>query len=179
MSSRLTLKTLHHIFKRKDYECELVKANQELPFDRLRLNLGNSREGQPLLLTMTTLDYPISWDEEKGEDEQEVACFIRFLFPLNIFCKDETLYEVNRLLNIYNQSIQFPGLCLAEKEQEVCYMQELYVPEGTVNQKLLMGLIGHMVVIAESLGENIEQVALGNLTTQDIVAQHQEDTTST
>ncbi len=165
---------LHHfekILNEEEFDCSLVDATDEVPYERLLIFLGIDEKERERILEVTALKQELV----KGLDliESQEPDFFRVQFQVGFPFKIQPKFcpQVASLVCYLNRLIELPGFELNEIDLQLSYRYILMYGEGKFNKKLCIAIVGVIMLLIELFGDTLEQVALGQMTFNEILEQ--------
>lgn len=146
----VSLNSLQAYFKEENMEVELKSSTEEIPIDRLILNLGVDEQNRPQQLEVVVI-------EKKLPESKAVFIHMSHILPFKV--QDDALGEVARYLLFINKSLEYPGFGLSEVDRMIYYRHELQCTFHQVSQELLGGILGYIMLITDSYSSRIEKIA--------------------
>lgn len=145
------------------FPCQWLAPTEDAAFERLIVDLGKDHKGRERPLLIHMIDYPLSMQKEDAEH----AVQLFFAFPFRF--QPNNAAELARLLAFYNNSFELPGLGMEEREQHIYFRYTFLKPNGFVQIRTFMAMVGAILLIADTLSDVIEDVAGGKSMKQALV----------
>lgn len=145
------------------------KKNKGDLFDRLLVSLGADYKKRDRLVEITVLEQELLEGLETAVPIEDRYYRIKFFSYLPFDVKPSTLGQVGPLLHFLNQLIDLPGFELHELENRVAFRYVLMTKGSGVDAKLIASLIGIIMFTLDLFGGNIEQVASGASTFNELL----------
>ncbi|CCB87452.1 MULTISPECIES: hypothetical protein [Parachlamydia] len=148
------------------YDCSLVMASEEIPFDQLLVFLGNDAKEREKILQITTFKQTMAQESKKKEESYHL---VKFVVNLPFSVEPSAASQTASTLLFINRFLELPGFELGELEDQVFYRYVLFTKGNKVDPLLLFSLIGNVMMIIDLFNGVIESVASGEKTFNDLL----------
>jgi len=145
-------------FRKEGFDLHLEKSSDEFPFGCLLVNLGEDKQERERMLVITS--------EEQVLDDSKEARFIRvqLQFSLPFQFQLDARGELYSLLFFLNRSLDLPGFEVDELNDRVVFSYVWFGKNEPMDEMLLWGIFGQILMIADGYSDVIEDVATGKKT---------------
>lgn len=151
------------------FPCAIARQGGEIPFDQLEVVLGEDDQGREQLMTLRLMAQRMELEEPDSPRPQRSEYFLQFFVRLPFSVEDRAIGEVSRTILFFNKSLDLPGFGFSEVDRMVYYRYPLYTADGEVNDELMMGIVGMIMLCLDTFAPMIEQVAKGEVTLNQVV----------
>lgn len=171
----MVLATLHGLktyFSSHGFDCDILPAKGEMEVEQLLVAMGPDHKGRDLILSVRSAELPLNqelFSKYKVEGELKSYHFLQLAscFPFKV--EETALWEMARMILLLNKGLELPGFELSEVDGIVFYRYVLPVVDKHVEEALLICLIGTIDFLMKGFLENLEQIAIGAKTAQQMI----------
>lgn len=166
----MVLEKVKEILEEEEFECALSPSTPEFPADRLLVFLALDPKKRERMLEIA------AGQQQAGVEfmiPQAAAMPYRIQFTVKLPFKviDSALSQVASLLHFINQFIDLPGFELNEMDGEVIYRYVWIISPSVIDAALMMSIVGSMMLNLSLFSENIESLADGRMSFNDLLTQ--------
>lgn len=167
-----TLKALKDFFESETITSRTEKLDGENPVEVLVLQFGQDEKGREQLIELFIEEKNLVGDERKEiKSPPKKALFVHFRYVFPFEFQDESVNDLARFLLLINKTLEFPGFGISEIDRRIYYRHDLYSDSTRLREDLLKSLLGYILLIVDTFGPKLEQVASLQLTYKEIVDQ--------
>lgn len=171
MKEQEMLQQFQKILADEEYDCSLVKATDEIPYDRLLVFLGVDEKERERILEISSLKQEIMHGFDLGSAKSmEGDIFrIQFLVKFPFSVKPEAGSQLSSLICYLNRVIELPGFEMNEIDLQVFYRYVLMYGEEKFNKKLFVSIVGIIMLLNELFSSTLDNVATGETTFNELL----------
>ncbi len=153
-----SLQALQEVFSKESLSCFIEKGKGEIAVDRLVIDMGVDARGRPQRIELAALMKLIP---QQKKDAHINFLQIRYYFPF--VCLPEKVSDVARYIARINQTLDFVGFGLSEFDRVIYYRHDLYCSHSKVDVKLLQGILGYILLCADSFADTFESLSTAQI----------------
>lgn len=163
------LKKIQSFLEQEKFECSILQATDELPYDRLLIFLGLDSQKREQILEITAQEqvFKPEADAKKGQPHGYYRIQFQYLYPFAV--EDTALNQVGSLILFLNQMSDFPGLELNELENQVSYRYIWLTKASGIDAPLILSIVGIIKLTLELFTASIERLAEGKATFNELL----------
>lgn len=170
------LKDIKKFLEKKHYlNCAFLPKNNTMPIDQLIVKLDSDAQGRERLLLIRAAQQNLCANDailgidSKAKNYQE----LQFIVTLPFYVMEAQIPDVARFILLLNKGMELPGFELSEVDHLIFFRHAFVVPEDHLDQRILLSIIGMIELLVESFAENLESVATGKQSLQQMVDEAQ------
>lgn len=160
-----SLQHIKNFLEHENFECELFKKTDDLPFDHLCIHFDTDKNDRSYILQMKLDEQSESYSKNSTSDSSEAQeitlSFLQLMLSLPFEVKAEQSSDVARLLFLINQGLELPGFEFSEVNQMIYFRYTLSSYTKKFHKVQLMTILGMILYSLDSFSEMIEEVAIG------------------
>lgn len=174
MAKQKLLAQLQQFLVEEQMECTLEQANDELPFDRLLVDLGSDEQGRGRILEITAQEQLLT-DEIPQKIAKGIKGFgyhrlqFKAYFPFTY--EDNALQDLSSAILFINKMMELPGLELSEFDNRVSYRFVTLTSLDNMSKPLFFSILGNAMLILDGFSSSIDSIARGQLTFNQLLQQ--------
>lgn len=157
--------------RKEEYDCSLVEASEEIPYERLLVFLGLDEKERERILEVTALKQEFM--KELGLVEPKEAHLLRVQlqvgFPFKI--QPTASAQIASLVCYLNRMVELPGFEMNEIDLQLFYRYVLMYGEKRFNETLFISIVGLIMLSIELFGSTFDKVATGEVTFNELLEQ--------
>jgi hypothetical protein len=166
----MILEKIKKTLDNEEFPCTLSSATEKLPFEHLLVFLGLDNKKRERMLEIVTIQQQIS-PEFLLSPPPLLPYRIQFRVQLPFNVQDIALSQVASLILFFNQFIDLPGFELNELEGQVFYRYVWIIHPTSIDDLLIMNIIGALILNVSLFSDTIESLADGKQTFNDLLTQ--------
>lgn len=165
---RFSLKSLEAFLNKEGYRSLFLESTEESVYPKLALFVGVDSRERERMVEITMKDQ-IEMNARSHKPESGHYCTLHFQFTFPFRANDLTLIDTARLVAFLNRNFEMPGLEYDEISGTLLYRHSMLLNKNNVDMESLTITIGMIMLFVELFSDPIEQVALGKMTTNEIL----------
>lgn len=164
MNIHCSLDSLETFFKQESLSCKVEKDTGEFPVSYLTIDMGLDGKNRPQKIQIIPLEKEIA-----GRTKDSLPNFlqIKYLLPFEFLLGAEN--DLARYLLLINKTLDFPGFGMSESDRKVYYRYDLHCRKSLIEEELLKGLIGNILLMIDSFIPTIEKIALRQISIEGLI----------
>jgi hypothetical protein len=166
----MVLEKIKKILEEEEFECTLAQATEQFPSDRLLVFVGLDVKGRERMLEIIAGQQQIS-PEFVLPKAKILPYRLQFRIQLPFEVQDIALNQVASLILFLNQFIDLPGFELNELEGKVLYRYVWIMQPSSIDETLIMSIMGGVILNIGMFSETIESLADGKISFNDLLSQ--------
>lgn len=166
----MILDDLKKILEKEEYDCTLSPNTEEIPFDRLLVFMGADAKGRERMLEVIASQQQVS-PEFILPKAAALPSRLQFRLQLPFKVQDTALNQVASLILFLNQFIDLPGFELNELEGEVIYRYVWIMHPSSIDNTLIMSIMGSILLNIGMFCDTIESLADGKMSFNELLSQ--------
>lgn len=165
------LEHFEKILKEEEFDCSLIMATEEVPYERLLIFLGVDEKERERILEVTALKQAFINGLDPSESHEPDFFRIQFQTILPFSVSHEATSQVSSLICYLNRLIELPGLEFDEIRLQVFHRYILLYGEEKFNKKMFLSLVGLIMLLLELFSSTLEKVASGETSFNELLEQ--------
>lgn len=161
-----TLDSIQKLLEGEDLICKrqpphaITVHNVQVPVEEeLFVELPPDEEGREYTLRLSIQQKEMELRGETEGTSVKKESFLQLLVFFPFFVEEKSFPDLSRYLLLINKSLEFPGFGLTESDRLVYYRQVIFFPSSRVTETMLLDFIGMILMLIDSFGPNIAQIA--------------------
>ena len=157
--SKFKLEELEKHLKEQDYSCLLETPSDEFPFPRLLIELMNDEKERERIMEIRIRDQLVT----------PTYYQIEYITKLPFDVLDHAILDTARFTCFLNRSIDLTGFEFDEVQSELYFRHTLLGNKNKTDIRILHANLGAIILLLDLLSPNLEQVATGKATMNEII----------
>jgi hypothetical protein len=167
----MILQNIQDILEKEEFICSILPANETLPVERLQVFLGSDLKNRERMLEIRAGLQQLSQEITSLPQPQTPPARVQFLVQLPFKVKDSALSQVASMLLFLNPLIDLPGFELDELHGRVTYRYVWIIKPEAIDALLILSIVSTILLNLSLCSDNIESLADGKLSFNDLLAQ--------
>lgn len=164
------IKKIQEILENNQFICSSPLDETSSFSEKLEIILGPDHKGRELIMEIIAAQQlipPQYTHANSPEHPQQVQFWVELPFDV----KDVALNQMSNLLHFLNQMIELPGFELDELNGKVIYRYVWITHAKMIDDPLIMGITGAILLTLNLLEGTIESLAEGEVSFNDLLSQ--------
>lgn len=169
------LKEIQKFLEEHNFSCTLLPLSEKLPIDQLVIELVRDSQARERVLLIRAARQDLSQNDallgitSRPQNYQE----LQLIVTLPFYVIEAQIPEVARFILLLNKGMELPGFELSEVDRLIFFRHACVVPEDHLDERILLSIIGMIEILVDTFGSQLEAVATGAQSLQQIVEEAQ------
>lgn len=162
MAVETLLQNMHNWLREEYFQNSIYQDGGTPPF--IIADLGKDPQDRNRFLRILPLFQETLNVLKKDQSDLGSLVSLDFSSELPFFCKPEAAKDLASLLFFINKEIQLSGFSFDEADGKILFRHINYCPEKGIDQRLMIGLTGLILLYIDLYSQAIEEIASGKKT---------------